>query len=205
MNLLDILLLYILIVFDYIQPPRKKDHTHTKPRFDQRNTEREREQVFQILQSPRWVLLSPHFPPPKTLIFPAPITSFFRSSSTYRIFYVSIFVYVLTHMHQFFLFILYAIDVGFCWWVLIICLIRGKKIQEEMGNSVAFEDYKFLFPFFLSILFIIYLPVFIQSHTSVVIDICIEYDMVNYKPSLITQKTKNRTKKKILLFHNNST
>ena len=108
-------------------------------------------------------------------------------------------------MHKFFLFILYAIDVGFCWWVLIICLIRGKKIQEEMGNSVAFEDYKFLFPFFLSILFIIYLPVFIQSHTSVVIDICIEYDMVNYKPSLITQKTKNRTKKKILLFHNNST
>ena len=77
--------------------------------------------------------------------FPAPITSFFRSSSTYRIFYVSIFVYVLTHMHQFFLFILYAIDVGFCWWVLIICLIRGKKIQEEMGNSVAFEDYKFLY------------------------------------------------------------
>ena len=31
--------------------------------------------------------------------------------------------------------------------------------------------------------FYIHLPVFIQSHTSIVLDICIEYDMVNYKPS----------------------
>ncbi|XP_050279815.1 protein BPS1, chloroplastic-like [Quercus robur] len=38
--------------YPVLKPPRKKDHTHTKPRFDQRNTEREREQVFQILQSP---------------------------------------------------------------------------------------------------------------------------------------------------------
>ena len=139
---------YIIIYFDsfwlHSAPEIKRPHSHQAKVWLEKHRERKRTGFSNSSKSKVSPPLSP-LSTSKTLIFPAPITSFFRSSSTYRIFYVSIFVYVLTHMHQFFLFILYAIDVGFCWWVLIICLIRGKKIQEEMGNSVAFEDYKFLY------------------------------------------------------------